>query len=156
MSEQQQQLSEWAVYVTNVEREKLEAEQVAVVYAMRWQIELMFKLWKSGEGELEQWRSKKPWAILCEVYAKMISLVLGQWMLLTCGWENEKLSMFKGLRVARSHLVGLIKLGVLGMSEAIEGILQGLRQQIKRCTIEPHRQQPSSYQRLAASAGINR
>ena len=55
----------WNIYVTNAGQELLSLDEVLVLARMRWQIELMFKLWKS-HGGLGAMRSEKPWRILCE------------------------------------------------------------------------------------------
>lgn len=47
---------------------------------VRWQIELLFKLWKN-EGHIDSWRSEKPWRIPCELYAKLIAMVIQHWIL---------------------------------------------------------------------------
>ena len=41
-----------------------------VLLRVRWQIELLFKLFKS-HTQVDTWQSQKPWRILCEVYAKI-------------------------------------------------------------------------------------
>lgn len=152
ISPEQQALSQWSVYVTNVEAEKLTAGQVATVYAMRWQIELMFKLWKSEGGELEQWQSQKPWAILCEIYAKLISMVLVHWEVLVSGWQNEKLSLWKAVRVGRAYLVVLISMAQAGAKSGQASIMARLHKQLGACKLDSHGQQPSSYQKLARAA----
>lgn len=40
----------YSVYISNVEKETLSAIEVAKAYKVRWQIELLFKSWKSGYG----------------------------------------------------------------------------------------------------------
>ena len=50
MSETKKQLLGWSVFVTNIEEEKIDIEQMFALYSLRWQIELMFKTWKSRFG----------------------------------------------------------------------------------------------------------
>ena len=40
-------LLDWTLFVTNVPAEMLSGQQVATLYRVRWQVELVFKLWKS-------------------------------------------------------------------------------------------------------------
>lgn len=66
---------DWTLFVTNVPSTMLTLEQVAVLYRVRWQIELVFKLWKSYAGlkRVAGWRKER---VLVELYAKLIGLVL--------------------------------------------------------------------------------
>jgi hypothetical protein len=68
-------LLDYAIYVTNVPQAMLSGEQVALLYRVRWQIELIFKLWKSYSG-LRQFASLRRERLLTELYARMIGLVL--------------------------------------------------------------------------------
>lgn len=52
--------------VTSVPEERLCIDEALIWYAARWQIELLFKLWKS-QAQLAQSRSEKPWRHLCEI-----------------------------------------------------------------------------------------
>ena len=44
--------------------------EVLVLLRARWQIELLFKLWKS-HGHIDESRSAQPWRVLTEVFAKL-------------------------------------------------------------------------------------
>ena len=41
------ELQEWTIFVTNCRARLLTWKEVVVLYRARWQIELLFKLWKS-------------------------------------------------------------------------------------------------------------
>lgn len=78
------ELAYWTIILTNVPAGMMSLEQAFVVMKVRWQIELLFKLWKQ-EALLDEWSSHKPWRILCEVYAKLLAMVIQHWvMLLAC------------------------------------------------------------------------
>lgn len=68
-------LLDWNIYLTNVGAAQLTGEQVRQVYGARWQIELLFKLWKSA-GELDNVRGQHTGRVLCELYAKLIGLAV--------------------------------------------------------------------------------
>lgn len=52
-------------FCTTVPPDLLSAREVLVVARVRWQSELVFKVWKSA-GHLAHARSDKPWRVLCE------------------------------------------------------------------------------------------
>lgn len=90
---------DWLLFVTNVPEPMLSIEQVALLYRVRWQIELVFKLWKSY-GSLQRTQTWRRERILYELYAKMIGLVLTQfllspWRMPAGATANLELSMFK-------------------------------------------------------------
>src|SRR5947207_13126423 len=66
ISETRLALAGWTILVTNVPAALLSLEEALVLARARWQIELLFKLWKQ-DGCVDDWRGKKPWPILCEV-----------------------------------------------------------------------------------------
>lgn len=64
-------------YVTNVDREMLTTADVGKAYALRWDIEILFKQLKSGAGlsAILAWRSS---AVLAFLYAKIVALSLAR------------------------------------------------------------------------------
>jgi hypothetical protein len=65
-----------------------------VVTRARWQIELLFRLWKS-EALIDTWRSGRPFAILCELYAKLIGVIIQHWLILVSCWAFPDRSLTK-------------------------------------------------------------
>lgn len=93
----------WSLYVTNVPAAQLTWQGVVVLYRARWQIELLFKLWKSHNG-LAQWREDWPKERqLAWFFAKLLGVVLQHWLLLATTWQLTARSLWKAaaqLRVA--------------------------------------------------------
>jgi hypothetical protein len=90
----------WDIYLTNVPSAHLSDAQVLVMARYRWQIELLFKLWKS-EGLLDEWRTQNPWRILSEIYAKLMALLFQHWMLLLGTWQRIDRSPTQAFHVTR-------------------------------------------------------
>ena len=99
-------LADWTVLVTNVPADMLTLQEALVLLRSRWQIELLFKLWKS-HGNLATWRSAKPWRILCEVYAKLLAMLLQHWLFLVEFWQFPNRSWIKAARTVRQHALHL-------------------------------------------------
>lgn len=63
------------IMVTNVPSEVLKTDEIRKVYAMRWQIELIFKAWKSLVN-IEEFNSKKIHRFECQLYGKLIWIII--------------------------------------------------------------------------------
>ena len=90
-------LAGWNLYITNIEADPLTPKQIASIVSIRWQIELMFKGFKSI-GKLQDSRSQKPYRILAEIYAKLIALLIQQAVMLSAGYRHIHHSFIKTAR----------------------------------------------------------
>ena len=107
LSKQRLAMAEWTVFITNVPADMLSLEQALVLMQMRWQIELLFKLWKNS-GKLDKSRSERPWRILCEFYAKLIAMIIQHWTLLLGLWTLPERSLVKASAVVRQHALSIV------------------------------------------------
>lgn len=71
---------EYHTYVTNVPVERLDAEQIARAYEARWQVELMFRAWKS-EFRLDEFPSPRREVVEALIYAALITMLVTQSLL---------------------------------------------------------------------------
>jgi hypothetical protein len=143
-------LAAWTLVVTNAPAERLSHAEALVLLRSRWQIELLFKLWKSG-GQLACSRSAQPERVLCEVTAKLIALVLQHWLLLTGLWADPARSLVRGAQTVRAHAITLAlafgsRRALIAALRALMGCLARLTPQSKRRT------HPSTAQLLADPA----
>ena len=148
VSQERLKLADWTVLVTNVPAEWLTLEQAWVLARVRWQIELLFKLWKS-HGQIDQWRSQKPWRILCEVYAKLLGQILQHWILLASCWDRPDRSIVKAAQTIRKHALCLAT--VFGQPAGFQQALLTLQRCLAHgCRLNKRRSDPSTFQILAA------
>jgi hypothetical protein len=70
----------WTLFVTNAPDTMITVKQACDFYRIRWQIELIFKLWKSycGLNHIQAWRKER---VLTELYAKLIGIVIVHFLL---------------------------------------------------------------------------
>ena len=101
-SKEKLQLAGWNIYITNTDILQLTPEQVATVFRVRWQVELMFKSYKSV-GKLDVSVSAKPKRILCEVYAKLLAQLLRHWVMLSSGWRCIQHNIIKTAELITHH-----------------------------------------------------
>lgn len=100
------ELARWSIYITNVPENVLSDEQVYLVYSLRWQIELFFKLSKSEAG-IDKVSGKKTARVLCEIYAKLIAIATLLYLCFPIRWQTSQEVSFskayKLLRLRASH-----------------------------------------------------
>lgn len=80
------QLAHWTIVLTNAPQDLLSPLEVYTLLRLRWQIELLFKLWKTY-SHVDESESENPWRNLTEIYAKLIAVLMQQWILLASIWH---------------------------------------------------------------------
>jgi hypothetical protein len=96
----------WTVLITNIPTPLLTPSEALVLYRVRWQIELLFKLWKSG-ARLETSRSANPWRILTELFAKLLGVLIQHWLILIGCWHCPHRSLTKAGQTIRKFAFAL-------------------------------------------------
>lgn len=141
-------LAEWTILLTNIPASLLTITEALVLSKVRWQIELLFKLWKS-HGKVDKWRSQKPEQILCEVYAKLLAMVIQHWVLVMGCWAYPDRSLVKASQVVREQapLMASARAKAERLSEMLETI-QGILKRNAR--INSRHKHPNTYQLLLA------
>jgi Transposase DDE domain len=74
-SEEYKLLSRFNLFITNVPKEVLPDEVISTLYKIRWQIELIFKIWKSVIG-IHNTRKMKYQRWLCILHFKLLMMIV--------------------------------------------------------------------------------
>jgi hypothetical protein len=118
----------WTLLVTSVPEAQMSLEQALGLMRARWQIELLFKLWKEGM-QIDEWQSEQPWRILCEVYAKLLAVLIQHWLLILACWDDPHRSWVGATEVLRTHVSVLAHgwAGDMPLEQAVSMMLTSVR-----------------------------
>ena len=146
LSQRHLALSDWTLLVTNAPVELLTLDEALVLQRARWQIELLFKLWKSL-GRLDESRSGQPWRQLCELYAKMLALLVQHWLLVLSCWQYPDRSLVQAAQTIQRYATPLAL--ALRSRKRLAEVITSIQQCLQTgCRITRRRKHPSTYQLL--------
>ena len=136
----------WDIRITNVGCEQLKVVDIFLVYCLRWQIELLFKLLKS-EHRVDESRSKHPQRCLSEVLAKLLGALVQHWCVLATTWQVLDSSLVLLSRAVRRCVVLMIGFlrGEVSF-EYIKGVLLNIMR--RGVSIQKRRRKPNALQKL--------
>ncbi len=127
INQRQWELVQWAIMLTNVPVSMLSAAEAMALMRARWQIELLWKLWKQW-GAIDEWQTANPVRILCEVYAKLLGMLVQHWVLLLACWDDPHRSLVGAAQIIRDQVPTLVHglTGRLPLGKALRLLKQAL------------------------------
>ena len=140
-------MCEWNVLVSNAPVELSSASDGWEIRRVRWQIELVFRVFKS-EGGLEKTQARSRERVLSELYAKLLAMVVLRWVLLAAGFRQLRHSGQPAARRVKKRAGALLR--ALGSEQQLAEQIEGLAHQLKDCEIQKRHKKLSTHDRLAA------
>lgn len=139
----------WSIYITNAPPDLLSLPQAQVLAKVRWQIELLFKLWKS-DGLLDEWRSADPWRCLTECFAKLLALLIQHWCCLLGLWHLPQRSLHQAAQLLRKQ--ALLLATAVAHPSLLPLVLSVICNALLSCKMTPSRQRPHTFQLILRGA----
>jgi len=146
LSDERLAWADWTVLITNVPVERLTLPEALTLLRVRWQIELLFKLWKS-QAKIDEWRSQNPWRILCDIYAKLIGLAMSQWLYAVCLWPYPDRSLFQAAKIVQAWAMALT-LAFHDCDQLLKTVTMLATCLTQGCRQQKRRAHPATFQRL--------
>jgi hypothetical protein len=140
-------IQEWTIFVTNCPASLLTWKEVVVLYRARWQIERLFKLWKSYNRLADRDEDAAAAKQLAEVYIKLIAVIVQHGLLLMTVWPDGQRSLWRAAVSLRDWVGQLI--GVIDDTNQLRRMLNRQRQALaKSARVNRRRKHPSCFQLL--------
>jgi hypothetical protein len=138
---------DWNLFVTDIPPALADAAAISVLARSRWQIECVFKLWKTGGGRLGLSRSHRPARVLCEVLATLIGLVIQHWLLVIAVWRHADRSLRKAAGAVRAFAASLA--ASLGDRDGLIGQINAVVERLSAAArLDKRKAKPNSHQLL--------
>jgi len=128
-------------YITNAPKKKLPSHVCRLFYAIRWQIELIFKLWKSNFA-LERVAGIRKERVLCSLYAKLLCIFVTSKIVFWARnevWNTRKreLSEFRAIKVLQTFLPQVPRLFFFAPSQLTALLHEAVEEMMKQCLKSP-------------------
>jgi IS4 transposase len=135
------------LFVTNMPEQDIPKELVWSLYRLRWQIELVFKVWKSI-ASVDKIKKAKRARIECHLYGKLLWVFLGwniYWKITNQIHDRTKAvsfnKMMKNLRKFCNHLKSHELIKIDGVGPSIQKFVENV---LKNCMLEKRKGNISS------------
>jgi Transposase DDE domain len=141
-------LAAWDIRVTNISEERLSGSAVFALFRTRWQVELLFKLWKSV-NLVDESRSTQPYRVLSEIFGKLLGCVVQHWCILACAWQLRARSLVRVARAVQAEVMALFY--ALGSIEELRVWVSRLAAvMVTGCEVQRRCGKPSAFQVLSS------
>jgi Transposase DDE domain len=142
MKEKSKHLMGMNVYITNTSPEEVPTAYVHSLYSLRWQIEILFKTWKSF-FEIDERETIKKERLECHLYGQLIGILLCsstmfQMRQLLLEKNKKELSEYKTIYMIKDYFPLLFQAMAVGTEELLK-ILHHLYQLLKKNGRKCHR-----------------
>lgn len=139
LSQKSRRLSGLNVYITNIPSEIVSFHQVHNLYSLRWQVEILFKTWKSI-FKIHHCKKIKRERFECHLYGCLIGILISSSIMFKMRnllYEERKfeLSEYKGINMIKVYLTALlegIKKGVSKISRVLTHLFSFLQKDGKK------------------------
>lgn len=136
---------DWTILVTNTPAELLTAQEAAVLYRARWQIERLFKRWKSL-GLIAELAGSTVVRQMVRVWSRLLAVLVQHWVMLSTAWGAARCSLDKVWKAIQGRANLLAR--ALDDLARLEFELEQLRATLETTAKQNKRKKPSTFELL--------
>jgi hypothetical protein len=136
---------DWTILVTNVPDDLMTPPEAVVLYRARWQIELLFKRWKS-QDLVALLRGSTPVRQMVGLWSRLLAALVQHWLLLGTAWGDPTKSLSKVCEAIRAFVGRLV--AELDHPPGLTRVLTDLAAAIAKTCLRNKRSKPGTFELL--------
>jgi hypothetical protein len=136
---------DWTILVTSVPLNLLTPAEALILYRARWQVELLFKRWKS-QDRVAVLSGSTPERQMVRVWSRLLTALVQHWLLLASAWGDPTRSLSKVCEAIRPFISRL--LAGLDQPAELERVLIVLAQVVAKTCRRNKRSKPGTFELL--------
>jgi DDE family transposase len=136
---------DWTILVTNVPVEMMTPEEAVVLYRARWQVELLFKRWKS-QDRVAVLKGSTVVRQMVRVWSRLLAALVQHWLVIASAWGDPTKSLSKVCEAIRKF-VGRLAMSIDQLSE-LEQVLANLGAVLAKTCRRNKRSKPGTFELL--------
>jgi hypothetical protein len=136
---------DWTILVTNVPIEKMTPEEAVVLYRARWQVELLFKRWKS-QDLVAVLRGSTAVRQMVGVWSRLLAALVQHWLVIGSVWGDPTKSLSKVCEAIRGFVGRLV--AALDHRSELHGVLADLCAIVAKTCRRNKRSKPGTFELL--------
>jgi Transposase DDE domain len=136
---------DWTILVTSVGLEKLTPPEAVVMYTARWQVELLFKRWKS-QGLVGVLSGSTGVRQVVRVWARLLAALVQHWLVVASVWGDPTKSLSKACEAVRDF-VSRLAASIISV-ELLQRVLAELCRAVEKTCQRNKRSKPGTWELL--------
>jgi hypothetical protein len=136
---------DWTILVTNVPSELMTPEEAAVLYRARWQVELLFKRWKS-QDQVALLKGSTVVRQMVGVWSRLLAALVQHWLVIASVWGDPTKSLSKVCEAIRAF-VGRLAAG-LDQQPELARVLADIVAAVAKTCRRNQRSKPGTFELL--------
>ena len=138
---------DWEFLVTNLLEDQLTIKEAIVLYRARWQIELLFKRWKS-HCQIDELDGRNDIIQMTRFWARLCAMLIQHWLSIAASWSSTlRVSLGKTAKLTRDFAKDM----AIGLSDNgyLTTILERFRQMAHAtCKLTKRKKKPATLDQL--------
>src|SRR5579884_207782 len=136
---------DWTILITSVPQTLLRPAEAVVLYRARWQVELLFKRWKS-QGLIAVLSGSTEVRQLVRVWSRLLAVLVQHWLVLASAWGDARKSLSKVCEAIR-RFVGRLA-DSLDHTRALRRVLADVGKVVAKTCRRDKRSKPGTFELL--------